>query len=100
MPVPTMPVVAVTGGSGKLGRAVVRDLLEHGYDVVILDRVAPSEHLERFTRADLTDYGQVLGALSGIDDRTAGPVLALALVVAALAAVGAAGLRRRDLASD
>ncbi len=74
MPVPTMPVVAVTGGSGKLGRAVVRDLLEHGYEVVILDRVAPSEHLERFTRVDLTDYGQVLGALSGIDDRTAGPV--------------------------
>ena len=69
-----MSVVAVTGGSGKLGRAVVRDLLEHGYDVVILDRVAPADHLEHFTQVDLTDYGQVLGALSGIDDRTRGPV--------------------------
>lgn len=69
-----MSVVAVTGGSGKLGRAVVRDLLAHGYDVVILDQVAPADHRERFTRVDLTDYGQVLGALSGIDDRTQGPV--------------------------
>ena len=24
--------IVVTGGSGKAGRAVVRDLLEHGYD--------------------------------------------------------------------
>lgn len=69
-----MSVVAVTGGSGKLGRAVVTDLLEHGYDVVILDLVAPAAHRERFTRVDLTDYGQVLGVLSGIDDRTTGRV--------------------------
>ena len=34
-----MTRVVVTGGSGKLGRAVVRDLDEHGYDVVLLDRV-------------------------------------------------------------
>lgn len=69
-----MSVVAVTGGSGKLGRAVVADLIEHGYDVVILDLVAPVTHRERFTRVDLTDYGQVLGVLSGIDDRTTGRV--------------------------
>lgn len=35
-----------------------------------------------------------------LDDLTAGPLLALTLVVAALAALGAAGLRRRDLVSD
>jgi len=29
--------VAVTGGSGKAGRAIVRDLLEHGYDVLNID---------------------------------------------------------------
>jgi nucleoside-diphosphate-sugar epimerase len=31
----------VTGGSGKLGRAVVAELLEHGYDVVNVDLVPP-----------------------------------------------------------
>ncbi len=35
-----------------------------------------------------------------LDDLTAAPLLALTLVVAALAALGAAGLRRRDLVSD
>jgi nucleoside-diphosphate-sugar epimerase len=63
--------VAVTGGSGKLGRAVVRDLLDHGYDVVNLDR-APSPNPDRraqFVRVDLSDYGQVLEALTVVDDR-------------------------------
>jgi nucleoside-diphosphate-sugar epimerase len=61
--------VAVTGGSGKLGRAVVADLLAHGWDVVNLDRAAPAEPLCPFTRVDLTDYGQTVEALSGIDSR-------------------------------
>jgi len=65
-----MTRVAVTGGSGKAGRAVVRDLLEHGHDVLNVDRVpsadshspdAPAPWLP----ADLTDYGQALEALSG-----------------------------------
>jgi nucleoside-diphosphate-sugar epimerase len=34
-----MSRVFVTGGAGKAGRAVVRDLLEHGYDVVSVDLV-------------------------------------------------------------
>jgi NADP-dependent 3-hydroxy acid dehydrogenase YdfG len=29
--------IVVTGGSGKAGRAVVRDLVEHGYDVLNVD---------------------------------------------------------------
>ena len=32
--------IAVTGGSGKAGRAVVQDLLEHGHDVLNIDRGA------------------------------------------------------------
>lgn len=38
-----MARVAVTGGSGKLGRAVVADLAAHGYDVLNLDRAAPPQ---------------------------------------------------------
>jgi nucleoside-diphosphate-sugar epimerase len=61
--------IAVTGGSGKLGRAVVRDLREHGYDAVVLDAVVPPGWTAGVTRVDLTDYGQVLGALTRLDDR-------------------------------
>jgi nucleoside-diphosphate-sugar epimerase len=64
--------VAVTGGSGKLGRAVVNELLDHGYEVHILDQNPPPTHLRprsAYTRIELTDYGQTLDALSAIDDR-------------------------------
>jgi nucleoside-diphosphate-sugar epimerase len=64
-----MARVAVTGGSGKLGRAVVADLVEHGWEVHNLDLAPPAEPLCRHTRVDLTDYGQVVEALTGIDDR-------------------------------
>jgi len=65
-----MARIAVTGGSGKLGRAVVRDLAEHGYDVVDLDLVPPpSDAPGDFLRVDLTDYGQTLQALTRIEDR-------------------------------
>jgi len=64
-----MTRVAVTGGSGKLGRAVVTDLLDHGYEVHVLDLVPPGDPRARYTRAELTDFGQTLGALTGLDDR-------------------------------
>ena len=61
--------VAVTGGSGKLGRAVVAALIEEGWTVVNFDRVPLSPDIRtRFIRTDLTDYGQVVEALSGIDE--------------------------------
>jgi nucleoside-diphosphate-sugar epimerase len=59
--------VAVTGGSGKLGRASIKLLLDAGYVVVSLDAVAPRDLLCRFTRIDFTDYGQVLEAFTAID---------------------------------
>lgn len=65
-----MTRVVVTGSSGKLGRAVVGELAEHGYDVVTVDQVLPPKGQPgRFTKADLTDLGQVVELLTGIDDR-------------------------------
>ncbi|MEO5852549.1 MAG: NAD(P)-dependent oxidoreductase [Nocardioides sp.] len=66
--------VVVTGGAGKLGRACVADLAEHGWDVVVFDRAAPPADLLEHSGAaylpvDLTDYGQVLDAMHGVDDR-------------------------------
>jgi nucleoside-diphosphate-sugar epimerase len=62
--------IAVTGGSGKAGRAVVRDLLEHGHEVLNVDRVPSAESSGAdspapFLPADLTDFGQTLEALGG-----------------------------------
>jgi nucleoside-diphosphate-sugar epimerase len=62
-----MTHIAVTGGSGKAGRAVVRDLLAHGYQVVNIDQTPPAEQLCRFRQADLTDLGEVFEALGGMD---------------------------------
>lgn len=64
-----MARVAVTGGSGKLGRACVRDLVEHGYEVVNLDRAPSPDNLAPLLQIDLTDHGQVVSALTGVDDR-------------------------------
>jgi nucleoside-diphosphate-sugar epimerase len=60
--------ICVTGASGQAGRAVVRELLEHGYDVAATDIAATRDDLEAGTlRADLTDYGQALEALNGAE---------------------------------
>ena len=64
-----MPTVAVTGSSGKLGRHVVAHLADHGYRVVALDRAPdPASRATAFVRVDLTDTGQVLEALTGVDE--------------------------------
>ncbi len=58
--------IAVTGGSGKLGRTVVRTLREEDHDVVNLDQDGEKGG---YVRVDLSDFGQVLDALAGIDDQ-------------------------------
>ena len=62
--------VAVTGGSGKLGRSVVRRLSEDGHEVTNLDRTGTRGR--GFTEVDLRDYGQVVDVLLGLEDRHAG----------------------------
>jgi nucleoside-diphosphate-sugar epimerase len=57
--------IAVTGGTGKLGRAVVAGLRAGGDDVFNLDAAAQRPDI----RVDLTDYGQTLSALTAVDDR-------------------------------
>jgi nucleoside-diphosphate-sugar epimerase len=79
--------IAVTGGSGKAGRAVVRDLLEHGHEVLNVDLVPSRDAAAPYLPADLTDYGQTLEALSG------GHVLPGIAAVVHLAAIPAPGLR-------
>jgi len=64
-----MAHVVVTGGSGKLGRAVVTELIEHGWTVTVLDIVATTHPEAAFVRVDLSDHGAVVDALTGIDDR-------------------------------
>jgi UDP-glucose 4-epimerase len=82
-----MTRIAVTGGSGKLGRAVVLHLIEHGYDVVNLDIAGLRDQPSPFIRIDLTDYGQVVDALT-TNDGLPGRVDA----VVHLAAIPAPGL--------
>src|SRR5437763_4055362 len=60
-----MKRVVVTGGSGKAGRAVIKELVEHGYDVMNVDLLAPCERLCPYLKTDLTDLGQVFEVLLG-----------------------------------
>jgi nucleoside-diphosphate-sugar epimerase len=57
--------VAVTGGTGKLGKVCVQDLQAHGYDVFVIDTVAPAKGIPHII-ADLSDFGQTLDALSSV----------------------------------
>jgi nucleoside-diphosphate-sugar epimerase len=62
--------VAVTGGSGKLGRHVVRRLTGDGHQVLNLDRAG--ERNPGLVVVDLRNYGQVVDVLLGLDDRHGG----------------------------
>ncbi|HEX9924854.1 MAG TPA: NAD(P)-dependent oxidoreductase [Anaerolineae bacterium] len=77
--------IVVTGGSGKAGRAVVRDLLDHDYEVLNVDLTPPGEALTPFLKADLTDLGQTIEVLHG------------AAGVVHLAAIPAPGLQSEEV---
>ncbi|OAG42856.1 hypothetical protein AYO21_02807 [Fonsecaea monophora] len=63
--------VAFTGGSGKVGRHVIKELLRYGHQVINLDLVDLGSSSKDFpelqdvhtTKCDLTDSGQVFSSL-------------------------------------
>lgn len=59
--------IVVTGGSGKAGRWVVRDLRERGHDVLNVDLVHDGSAHGLCRLADLTDAGQAYEVLTGAD---------------------------------
>lgn len=56
--------IVVTGGSGKAGKWIIKELVDNGYEVLNLDWKQPEEALCRTLIVDLTDLGQVHTALS------------------------------------
>ena len=63
-----MTTVLVTGGSGKMGRHIIADLLANGFDVVSTDQ-KPPESADGFTfiAADLTNPEEAMRVMDGCD---------------------------------
>ena len=61
--------VALTGGSGGIGRAIAAELLRRGDSVVSIDRAAPAEAEAnlRFVEADIADYEALVKAFAGCE---------------------------------
>ncbi|MFC4137712.1 MULTISPECIES: NAD(P)-dependent oxidoreductase [unclassified Microbacterium] len=59
--------IALTGASGKLGTVVARELRASGHRVIGMD--VAGERGPDFVQVDLTDYGQVVDALTAVGDR-------------------------------
>jgi nucleoside-diphosphate-sugar epimerase len=63
--------LAITGGSGGIGRAVVAAAQQQGHRVVNIDRVPPpAEHPQpgvAFVQADMSDYDTLKAAFAGCD---------------------------------
>ena len=63
--------IAVTGGSGRVGRGVVELALAQGHQVVNIDRVSPAGVTDQpnltHIQADITDYDALVNAFRGCD---------------------------------
>jgi nucleoside-diphosphate-sugar epimerase len=62
--------IALTGGSGGVGRAIAAQALRDGHSVVSIDRSAPTAALSdgmTFVQADMSDYDKLVEAFAGCD---------------------------------
>ena len=61
--------IAVTGGSGGIGRAITDMALAQGHEIVSIDRVAPTGPIAgvRYVLADAGDYDALVAAFAGCD---------------------------------
>lgn len=62
-----MKTIAVTGGSGKLGTALIKELQQQDYKVVSLDHQLSKDLRCKQIKVDMNDFGQVVSALHGAD---------------------------------
>jgi nucleoside-diphosphate-sugar epimerase len=66
-----MKRIVVTGGSGKIGAWILKELLDEGHEVLNVDLKPSADPRCRTLIADLTDSGQAYGAIgvyTGIDE--------------------------------
>ncbi|SHG27343.1 UDP-glucose 4-epimerase [Kaistia soli DSM 19436] len=63
--------IAVTGGSGRIGRAITDEAVRRGHRVISIDRVAPPAKADltgvHFVEADIGDYDALVEAFRGAD---------------------------------
>ena len=59
--------ILVTGASGRIGRYVVKELVNAGHSVTGVDVLPSEEGMPHFLRVDLTDAGEVYQALAGAE---------------------------------
>ena len=64
----TLDTIAVTGGNGKIGEAILEHLSDHGYETVNVARGKRREEAsDRYVTTDLLDAGETYGALAKYD---------------------------------
>lgn len=76
-------IIAVTGGSGRLGRSVVAHLLDAGHDVVSIDIEAPTDLPGRYMVCDLMDREATERTLRAIGPEAVVHLAAIAVPFAA-----------------
>jgi nucleoside-diphosphate-sugar epimerase len=63
--------IALTGSSGGVGRAIIKEARAQGHELVCIDRVAPADTEENkglhFVQADMDEYEKLVKAFAGCD---------------------------------